>query len=112
MVFFSVTLSSVSSIISSSNITRKLFNSKNEFLSLKVYYKDKNLKLMVSLDTLVINLAYTDITTFLLVYYLNKGVIDTEKKLLSQKYNYINNCIAIIIITYLMIPVSIIIYII
>ena len=90
---YSVTLSSVSSIISSNNITRKLFNTKNGFLSLKVYYKNKNLKLMVSLNTLIINLAYTDITTFLHVYYLNKILIDTEKKLLSQKYNNMNNSI-------------------
>ena len=88
---FSVTLSSISSNISSNNITRKLFYTNKEFLSLKIYYKNKNLKLMVSLDTLVISLAYTDITTFLRVYYLNKVLIDTEKKLLVKKYNSIDN---------------------
>ena len=86
---FSVTLSSISSIISSNNITRKLFYTKNEFLSVKIVLKEKNLNLMVALHTLIINIAYTDITTFLRVYYLNKVLIENEKKKLN--YNKSNN---------------------
>ena len=44
--------------------------------------------LNVSLDTLIINLSYTDITTFIRIYYLNKFLIDKEKKLNN---NFNNN---------------------
>ena len=87
---FGITLSSISSTITSYNITRKLFYTKNEFLSVKINLMDKNLYLMVALNTLIINLSYTDITTFLRVYYLNKILIDTEKKKLNNN-NMIDN---------------------
>ena len=87
---FGITISSISSIITSNNITRKLFYTDNEFLSVNIKLIQKNLNLMVALNSLIINLSYTDITTFLRVYYLNKILIENEKKLLSQSNNYMS----------------------
>ena len=81
---FSIKLSSMSCIISSNNISRKLFYTKNQFLSVTISYIGKNLDLKVNLDTFILNLAYTDIATFVRVYYLNKILIENEKKLMNE----------------------------
>ena len=88
---FKITLSTISSTVTSKNITRKLFFTLPEFLSVTINLMDKNLNLMVALDTLIINLSYTDIATFLRIYYLNKVLIDKEKKNLN--INNTNNII-------------------
>ena len=81
---FGIKLSSIAGIISSNNISRKLFFTNNEFLSVRINYLGKNLDLMVNLDTFIMNLSYTDIATFLQVYYLNKILIENEKALINQ----------------------------
>ena len=73
--------------MNSNNISRKLFYTKNEFLSVRLNYIEKNLDLMVNLDTFIINLSYTDIATFLQVYYLNKILIEKERKLIKEIIN-------------------------
>ena len=84
---FGIKLTSLSCIISSNNISRKLFYTKNEFLSVRMKYIGNNLDLMVNLDTFIINLSYTDIVTFLRIYYLNKILIENGKKLINQNEN-------------------------
>ena len=84
---FQITLSSMSCIISSNNISRKLFYTKNEFLTVVVNYLGNSLDLKVNLDTFIMNLSYTDFATFLRVYYLNKILIANEQKLLNQIQN-------------------------
>ena len=77
----------MSCIISSNNTTRKLFFTKNEFLSVSLKYYEKNLNITVNLDTFIMNLSYTDIATFVRIYYLNKIMIEKEKKLINQNGN-------------------------
>ena len=84
---FGIKLSSITGIISSNNISRKLFFTNKEFLSARINYLEKNLDLMVNLDTFIMNLSYTDIATFLQVYYLNKILIENEKNLINQGQN-------------------------
>ena len=84
---FGIKLSSISCFILSNNIARKLFYTNKEFLSLRMKYLGKNLDLMVNLETFIMNLSYTDIATFLQVYYLNKILIEKEKKLINQGQN-------------------------
>ena len=84
---FQIKLSSMSCIISSNNIYRKLFYTKNEFLSVIVNYLGNSLNLKVNLDTFIMNLSYTDFATFLRVYYLNKILIANEQKLINQYQN-------------------------
>ena len=80
-------LTSMSCIISSNNTTRKLFFTKNQFLSVSLKYYEKNLNITVNLDTFIMNLSYTDIATFVRIYYLNKIMIEKEKKLINQNGN-------------------------
>ena len=87
---FGIKISSISGIFSSENNSRKLFNTKNEFLCVRINYIDKKLNLKVVLDTLIINLSYTDIATFLRVYYLNKILIEKEKKLIEPNKSFNN----------------------
>ena len=84
---FQIKLSSMSCMISSNNISRKLFYTKNEFLSVVVTYIGNSLNLKVNLDTFIMNLSYADFATFLRVYYLNKILVDKEAKLLNQFEN-------------------------
>ena len=84
---YKIKLTSLSSIISSDNNSRKLFYTKNEFLSVRIKYIEKNLNLMVNLDSFILSLSYTDISTFLRVYYLNKILIEKEKNLINQEQN-------------------------
>ena len=78
---FGIKLCSIHTIIYSDNNTRKLFDTNNNFLSINLNYDGNNLSLEVGLDSIIISLSYTDITTFLKVFYLNKILIDHEKKL-------------------------------
>ena len=84
---FGVNLFSISSTITSNNITRRLFNTNNNFLSVAMTLEPSNLNLIVSLNSMIINLSYTDITAFLRVYYLNKILIKNTKQLLNQDNN-------------------------
>ena len=84
---FNISLSSMSSVITSNNITRKLFYSKNQFLCVQINFNEKNLNLVVSLDTLIINLSCTDIIKFLYIYFFNKALIEREKKLSNNDIN-------------------------
>ena len=81
---YQINLSSMSCILSSDNISRKLFYTKNEFLTVEVNYIGTNLDIKVNLDTFIMNLSYTDFAAFLRVYYLNKILIANEQKLLNQ----------------------------
>ena len=84
---FGITLSSIHTIINSDKNIRKLFDTNNNFLSINLNYDGKNLSLEVGLDSLIINLSYTDITTFLKTFYLNKILIDHEKKIRNNNNN-------------------------
>ena len=84
---FQIKLSSMSGILSSNHISRKLFYTKNEFLFVTVNYFGNNLDLKVNLDTFIMNLSYTDFATFVQIYYLNKILAAKEEKLLNQYKN-------------------------
>ena len=96
---FQIKLSSMSGILSSNHISRKLFYTKNEFLSVVVNYLGNTLDLKVNLDTFIMNLSYTDFATFVQIYYLNKILAAKEEKLLNQyqdineitQYEYLSN---------------------
>ena len=87
---FKVDLYSISSIISYNNIKRKFFYTINKFLSVEFNLDKNNLNSQVNLDTLNINLAYTDIILILHIYYLNSFLIEEKMKILYPNNNNIN----------------------
>ena len=91
---FEIKLYSISAIVNSDNNTRQLFYTNNNFLSIKANYDGKNIYLELGLNSLIINLSYTDITTFLKAFYLNKILINYDKKIRnnnSNNNNILNN---------------------
>ena len=88
---FEIKLYCIHTFINSDKNIRQLFYTNNNFLSINLNYDGKNLSLEVGLDSLIINLSYTDITTFLKVFYLNKILIDHEKKIRNNNCSKDNN---------------------
>jgi hypothetical protein len=93
---FGIKLCSINTIINSDKNVRQLFYTNKNFLSINLNYDGNNLSLEVGLDSLIINLSYTDITTFLKIFYLNKILIDHEIRIrnnnnYSKDNNNLNN---------------------
>ena len=52
---------------------------------------NKNLNLKTELNTLIINLAYTDILSILHTYYLNRFLTEEKMKLINPNNNNLDN---------------------
>ena len=87
---YNIKLVSVSSSIYNENNVRKIFYSSKNFLNAKLNLDKANklLSTQINMDSLIINLSYTDITFILKTYLLNKILFNNEKKLINTKYSF------------------------
>ena len=81
-----VTLNTLSTTLISKNHSRKLFYTKNDFLYIKLNNEKLNANLSIRIGTLIINLSYSDIISFLRAYFLNQTFFNSEKRLSNDKF--------------------------
>ena len=81
-----ITLNTMSTTLISKIHSRKLFYTKNDFLYVKINNAKLNLALEVRVGTLIINLSYIDIFSFLRAYFLNQTFFNNEQRLSNDKF--------------------------
>ena len=81
-----ITLNTISTTFISKNHSRKLFYTKNDFLYFQIDNSKLKTNLEVRVGTLIINLSYSDIISFLRAYLLNKTFYNNEKRLSNDKF--------------------------
>ena len=81
-----ITLNTMSTTLISKNHSRKLFYTKNDFLYLQITNANLNANLEVRIGTLIINLSYSDIISFLTTYFLHQTFFNNEKRISTDKF--------------------------
>ena len=76
----------MSTTLISKNQSRKLFFTKNDFLYVKINNTKLEASLEIRVDTLIINLSYSDIISFLRAYVLNLTFFNNEQRLSNDKF--------------------------
>ena len=81
-----LTLNTMSTTLISKNQSRKLFYTRNDFLYIKVNNTKLEASLEIRVDTLIINLSYSDIISFLRAYFLHLTFFNNEQRLSNDKF--------------------------